>query len=80
MAGGHQTLKHDPAIERWYLMRENVYQHFKLTPVVTRKVVAWGLAAPLLCGLLAWKADLRWDWAVKKKGESLLAKPKGNVE
>ncbi|KAF9514876.1 hypothetical protein BS47DRAFT_1294607, partial [Hydnum rufescens UP504] len=65
----------DPAIERWALMRENLYQNFRFTPIKTRQTIVLMIGFPLLGGLLAWSTDARYDWAGKTKGTSLLRSP-----
>ncbi|KAF8321823.1 hypothetical protein DL93DRAFT_2051601, partial [Clavulina sp. PMI_390] len=70
----------DPAIERWQLMRDSQYMHFKWTPLKTRQVVNLMIVVPALCGLLAYSTDLRWDWAGKLKGQSLLRNPPAKQE
>ncbi|WVQ73896.1 hypothetical protein IAR50_003477 [Cryptococcus sp. DSM 104548] len=74
MAGGHghfQSVKIDPAIERWSQMRENVYQHFKFTPRKTAQVLTWAVAVPALIASIAMASDQKYDWAGKQKGSSL---------
>ncbi|CAG8716750.1 13304_t:CDS:2, partial [Acaulospora colombiana] len=55
MGGGHHTSyaaitnsirQHDPAIERWYNMREDIYKNFRFTPYAARRVLLWGVAVP----------------------------------
>ncbi|KAG8941774.1 hypothetical protein FRC04_004091 [Tulasnella sp. 424] len=75
MAGGHGALKTDPALERWNLMRENVYMHFKFTPSVTRKVLFWAGVVPVAAFYMAANQDYKWDWAGKTKNESLYRVP-----
>jgi len=72
MAGDHGALKHDPAIERWAAMRDDVYRHFRFTRRNTPKVVFWGLAVPAGVIYLAFLQDAKWDWRGKLKGQSLL--------
>ncbi|KAF8326099.1 uncharacterized protein EI90DRAFT_3128234 [Cantharellus anzutake] len=74
-AGNSPMLRTDPAIERWVSMRENVYQHFRFTPVKTRQVVGLMVIVPAFCGLLAYATDNKFDWAGKKKNDSLLRTP-----
>jgi len=76
MAGGNSPmLRTDPAIERWASMRDNVYQHFKFTPLKTRQVVGLMVVAPALCCLLASVTDNKYDWAGKGKNDTLLRTP-----
>jgi len=76
MAGeNNPMLRTDPAIERWVAARDNVYQHFKFTPVKTRQVVGLMIVVPALCGLLASVTDNKYDWAGKGKNDSLLRTP-----
>ncbi|KAF8328938.1 uncharacterized protein EI90DRAFT_3125718 [Cantharellus anzutake] len=91
----HYSHAQNPAIERWVSMRENVYQHFRFTPVKTRQVVGLMVIVPAFCGLLAYATDVcaftifergrraqydtlfqnKFDWAGKKKNDSLLRTP-----
>lgn len=47
MAGGHETLRKDPAIERWVEMRHDLYKNFKWNGKTTRAAITWGLAVPV---------------------------------
>ncbi|KAG9013020.1 hypothetical protein FRB94_004413 [Tulasnella sp. JGI-2019a] len=76
MAGDHGALKPDPALERWNLMREDVYKHFKFTPSVTRKVILWAAIVPVTAWAIASQQDYKWDWAGKGKTESLYRTPR----
>ncbi|KIM21756.1 hypothetical protein M408DRAFT_332012 [Serendipita vermifera MAFF 305830] len=71
MAGGHHNLRHDPAIERWYQMREDIYKNFRFTPYATRRVLIWGLAVPALTLYLLHDQAFKWDLRGKKHGETL---------
>jgi len=68
-------LKTDPAFERWNIMREDVYKHFRFTPSVTRKVVLWAAIVPVTAWYIASQQDYKWDLAGKGKKESLLKHP-----
>ncbi|RUP52259.1 hypothetical protein BC936DRAFT_149828 [Jimgerdemannia flammicorona] len=57
MAGDHNLLKVDPAIERWALMRENTYKHFTWSPRNTRIVFFLGIVIPVGLTWLAFKTD-----------------------
>ncbi|RUS34873.1 hypothetical protein BC938DRAFT_478124 [Jimgerdemannia flammicorona] len=70
MAGDHNLLKVDPAIERWALMRENTYKHFTWSPRNTLGLT-W----------LAFKTDVRssisvnvWNFAGAQTKEDLKRK------
>ncbi|KAL7419761.1 hypothetical protein Q5752_005677 [Cryptotrichosporon argae] len=71
---GHAPVRFDPALERWSQMRENVYQHFTFTRRATRHVMLWGLVFPAAIAGVAMAYDDKFDWAGKRRGESLLAK------
>ncbi|WOO78892.1 uncharacterized protein LOC62_02G002431 [Vanrija pseudolonga] len=66
---------HDPALDRWAAMRENVYQHYKFTRTITRQTVALGLVLPIAIYAVAAVYDNKYDWAGKLKGSSLLRNP-----
>lgn len=70
---GHGFVKHDAAIERWNLMREDVYKHFRWSPRITAQVIGGMIVFPLTIYYIASKTDLRWKWTAKRKGESLNA-------
>ncbi|EIN07566.1 hypothetical protein PUNSTDRAFT_135092 [Punctularia strigosozonata HHB-11173 SS5] len=72
MAGhGPPTLRHDPAIDRWNSMRENVYLHYKWTPRATRTVLIGAVVIPTLLYYTLSNQDTKWQWTAKRKGESL---------
>ncbi|KAK1920828.1 hypothetical protein DB88DRAFT_501189 [Papiliotrema laurentii] len=76
--GGHgdfHPVKLDPSLERWALMRENVYQHFKWTPRTTRHVMIWGVIIPFATYFTLSHFDRRYDYAGKFKNQSLLRIP-----
>ncbi|GMK54547.1 hypothetical protein CspeluHIS016_0111330 [Cutaneotrichosporon spelunceum] len=75
MAGKNHPLLHDPAIDRWAAMRENVYQHFKFSRSATTKVMTWAVIVPVITFAVAVAYDDKLDWAGKRRGESLLANP-----
>jgi len=56
-------------------MRENLYQHF----VWTRKSAGWAvvfcIVAPSVVGYFAVQNNLKYDFAGKRRGESLLRHP-----
>ncbi|PAV24393.1 transmembrane [Pyrrhoderma noxium] len=74
MAGDHGVLKHDPAIERWNKMREDVYKNFRWTKATTRTAVLSMIVIPALTVYIAANQDTKWSWAGKRKGESLATK------
>ncbi|KAF8527052.1 hypothetical protein JB92DRAFT_3107844 [Gautieria morchelliformis] len=81
MAGeGHHALKHDPAIERWYQMRENMYKDFRFTRSATRTSLILMVVIPGMLGWYASRQDLKWNWVGKRKGESLLRQPPPPLE
>lgn len=80
MAGDHGTIKIDPAIERWGVMRDNLWRGFRMTPYATRKVVLWLGVVPLSVGVLALTLDRKIEWRGKRKGESLWANSSAPVE
>lgn len=51
-------MQHDPSIERWAAMRENVYQHFKFTRRNTRTIMLLGVVVPVAIGALCLKYDV----------------------
>ncbi|KAF8580699.1 hypothetical protein K439DRAFT_1356393, partial [Ramaria rubella] len=67
--------QHDPAIERWYQMREDMYKHFRFTRSATRTGLVLMVIIPGLLGWAASRHDLKWNWTAKRKGESLLKSP-----
>ncbi|PVG02695.1 hypothetical protein CPB86DRAFT_772475 [Serendipita vermifera] len=76
MGGGHHTIKHDPAIERWYNMREDIYKNFRFTPYAARRVLLWGVAVPAVTVYVLYDHMFKWDFRGKKHGESLERKPR----
>ncbi|TFY82961.1 hypothetical protein EWM64_g1045 [Hericium alpestre] len=68
---GHGYVKHDPAIERWNRMREDVYKYFKFTRRATWFSLAGCVFVPAAIALASQQTDLRWSWPGKRKGESL---------
>ncbi|CCA71089.1 hypothetical protein PIIN_05024 [Serendipita indica DSM 11827] len=71
MGGGHNSLKHDPAIEKWYQMREDIYKGFRFTPYATRRVLLWGVAVPALTFYIVYDNANKWSFKGKTHGESL---------
>ncbi|KZT28607.1 hypothetical protein NEOLEDRAFT_1175902 [Neolentinus lepideus HHB14362 ss-1] len=72
MAGGHQMVKHDPAIERWNAMRENAYKYFRFTPRNTFIGIVGVVIVPGTLLYIASQTDNKWNFNGKRKGESLL--------
>jgi len=71
----HGYVKKDPAIERWNLMREDVYKHFRFTSRASWISLTGLVFVP---GALLWlsaQQDLKWNWVGKRKGESLYTTP-----
>ncbi|TXT12134.1 uncharacterized protein COLE_02544 [Cutaneotrichosporon oleaginosum] len=56
-------------------MRENVYQHFKFSRPITYKVVRWGLLFPAFIAAVSITYDNKFDWAGKRREDSLMAQP-----
>jgi len=56
-------------------MREEIYRNFRFTPSVTRKVLMWAVAVPVITYYIADSQDYKWDWAGKLKTDSLYRKP-----
>ncbi|KAI9632301.1 uncharacterized protein MKK02DRAFT_40605 [Dioszegia hungarica] len=79
MAGGghHQSVRLDPAIERWSAMRENVYQNFTFTRRASRTAIALGILVPGAIALVAMAYDEKFDMAGKRRGESLITGQSG---
>jgi len=81
MAGdNHHALKHDPAVERWYQMREDMYKNFRFTRSATRTSVILMVVIPGMLGWFATRQDLKWNWVAKRKGESLLRQTSPRLE
>ncbi|EPQ58482.1 hypothetical protein GLOTRDRAFT_126980 [Gloeophyllum trabeum ATCC 11539] len=75
MAGGHEMVKHDPAIEKWNSMRENAYKHFRFTPRNTFIALVGVVIVPGAVLYLASQTDNKWNFNGKRKGESLRIQP-----
>jgi len=68
------SVKPDPAIERWNIMREDVYKHFKWTRRTTRTGMIGMVLVPAAVYALCAVTDSKYDWRGKRKGESLAVK------
>ncbi|KIJ37726.1 hypothetical protein M422DRAFT_259828 [Sphaerobolus stellatus SS14] len=76
MAGGaHHALKHDPAIDRWYQMRENQYLKFRWTKHAVRTGLVLMVGVPLGLYFVLGREDNRYSWTAARKGQSLLRNP-----
>jgi len=77
---GHGYTKTDPAVERWNLMRESAYKHFRFTRKTT-SVALWSfLIIPGTLLYISRAGDAKWNWAGKLKGEALAIKPPAQTE
>ncbi|KAI0060899.1 hypothetical protein BV25DRAFT_1992693 [Artomyces pyxidatus] len=77
---GHGYVNHDPSVERWNRMREDVYKHFRFTSRASWISLTGLVFVP---GALLWlssRQDLKWSWRGKRKGESLYSVPPPVVE
>ncbi|KAJ7098161.1 hypothetical protein B0H15DRAFT_824384 [Mycena belliarum] len=89
---GHAHVKvHDAAIERQSLMRENQYKHFRWTNTTVRTSFWGALVFPIGLFLVFHATQVRgptpsaarpyssqnkWEWAGKRRDQSLVASPK----
>ncbi|GAA5870612.1 hypothetical protein JCM8547_002062 [Rhodosporidiobolus lusitaniae] len=73
MAGGsgYHPVKHDPGLESWNYMRENVWQHFRFTKTTARQSIVWGVVLPVLVYGVAQTQDLKWDILGAKKDDPI---------
>ncbi|KII88784.1 hypothetical protein PLICRDRAFT_176325 [Plicaturopsis crispa FD-325 SS-3] len=71
----HGYVKHDPAIERWNIMREDVFRHFRFTSRTTWVTMCGVFIVPGAFYLIASSNDRKWNWRGALKGESLASKP-----
>ncbi|KIM65096.1 hypothetical protein SCLCIDRAFT_22902 [Scleroderma citrinum Foug A] len=62
----------DPAIERWNLMREDAYKHFRFTRRTTFVALTGCLFVPAAIYYLASQTHYTFKWTGKRKGESLV--------
>ncbi|THH14334.1 hypothetical protein EW146_g5982 [Bondarzewia mesenterica] len=71
----HGYVKHDPAVDRWNRMREDVYKHFRFTTKASLISLAGMVLIP--AGLLWFTAqqDRKWQFPGKRKNESLYRIP-----
>ncbi|ORY84840.1 hypothetical protein BCR37DRAFT_377670 [Protomyces lactucae-debilis] len=69
-----ETLKKDPAIERWVEMRHDLYRNFRWTSKSTRQVAMWGVAFPVALYYLAYATEGKWQLRGKTRGESITEK------
>lgn len=60
MAGDHNLLKVDPAIERWAHLRENTHLYFGWNKRNVRAAALWMVAVPVGLTILAYKTDVSW--------------------
>ncbi|KAF9002034.1 hypothetical protein BDQ17DRAFT_1357966 [Cyathus striatus] len=71
MGHGHGPLKVDPAIERFDIMRENAYLHFRWTPRTVKTAIFGFIVFPVATYYIADRYYRHWNWVGKLKGESL---------
>jgi len=69
------TLKLDPAIERWRMMRDHIHQGFRFTRYNTGPALLYGAIIPVAFFTMAYVTKDRWDFAGKQRGDSLLKRP-----
>ncbi|GAA5900604.1 hypothetical protein JCM6882_000919 [Rhodosporidiobolus microsporus] len=69
MAGSHgyQPVKHDPGLESWNYMRENIWRFFRFTKTTSRQSLLWGALVPVGVFFFAQSQDLKWDVAGAKR-------------
>jgi len=65
------TLLKDPAIERWYTMRESIHQGFRFTRYNTPAILFYAVAVPVGMYYLASATQNRWNFAGALRGDSL---------
>ncbi|TBU47006.1 hypothetical protein BD309DRAFT_887440 [Dichomitus squalens] len=68
---GHGYTKLDPAVERWNVMREDVYKHFRFNSRTARQSILGMIVFPAAIFALSYNQFGVWDWTGKRKGESL---------
>jgi len=66
------TLRQDPAIERWRVMRDHIHQGFRFTRYNTGPAIFYAAIVPVAFFGMAYATKDRWSWAGKGRGESLL--------
>ncbi|GAA6029601.1 hypothetical protein JCM8097_000957 [Rhodosporidiobolus ruineniae] len=73
MAGGHgyQPVKHDPGLESWNYMRENVWRFFRFTKTTSRQSLLWGALVPVAVFTIAQQQDLKWDILGAKRDDPI---------
>lgn len=64
MAGDHNLLKVDPAIERWAHLRENTHLYFAWNKRNVRAALLWMVAVPVGLTYLAYKTDVSVDFDI----------------
>ncbi|EIM90510.1 uncharacterized protein STEHIDRAFT_154326 [Stereum hirsutum FP-91666 SS1] len=77
---GHGYVKHDPAVERWNSMRENVWRYFKFTRQTTKVSLIGLVIFPGAIYLTSTLSIGKWDWKGRRKDETLLRNPPAAVE
>ncbi|KAI8926922.1 hypothetical protein BC831DRAFT_454378 [Entophlyctis helioformis] len=80
--GGHGHGKYppvltDPAVEKWYFMRENTHTHFKFTPRTIKYSVVLTLLIPGFVWYYADKYHNTWKVTGARRGESFYFPIKG---
>ncbi|KAI1384692.1 NADH:ubiquinone oxidoreductase 6.6kD subunit [Hypoxylon trugodes] len=70
MAGvQHYRMALDPAIQKLGTMTTNRHQYFRWTARSARINFAFVVAVPTILGIIAYKADGKWDFRAKRKGD-----------
>jgi hypothetical protein len=49
----------DPAVERWYHMKENTHVYYRMTPRTVKYSLILGLGIPALCYWIVQKGEVR---------------------
>jgi len=65
------SVKLDPAVERWNKMREDAYKNFKWNNRTARTALIGMVVIPGVVYYIASKTDGRYNWAGTRKGENL---------
>ncbi|KZT59763.1 hypothetical protein CALCODRAFT_493267 [Calocera cornea HHB12733] len=68
------TLRLDPAIERWRLMRDHIHEGFRFTRYNTGPALWYAVAIPVAFYAMAYYTKDKWDWSGKRREDSLLRK------
>jgi len=65
------SVKVDPAVERWNRMREDTYKNFKWNNRTARAALIGMAVIPGVIYYVATKTDVRYSWAGIRKGERI---------